>query len=189
MAMLLGKIATGAGAMRTPCRQQGQAYFGRMCLKTRTLAGITSSCSQISSPMRSSAVPSRAQIFSCSGMSWTISTRGSCALSFLRPRLPRSCAGIVIVSRRAAMASDSASISLKSHRWSAEISTAARFSEERPKSCAFSQRFSSSRSLMRSSRASRLASSAASRTLIASTSIGVGALEALDVTAQDYTAP
>jgi len=30
VAMLLGKIATGGEAIRTPCRQQGQAYFGRI---------------------------------------------------------------------------------------------------------------------------------------------------------------
>jgi len=42
---------------------------------------------------------------------------------------------------------------------------------------------------MRSSRAARLASSVASRAVIASTSIGVGALEALEVAAQDYIAP
>jgi hypothetical protein len=47
--------------------------------------------------MRSSTVPSAAQTFWSSARSWTTSTRVSAADSFLRPPLPRLCAGIVML--------------------------------------------------------------------------------------------
>ena len=76
--------------------QHGQAYLGRICRRTCTLAGMNSSCSQISSPMRSSLVPSCVQIFWLSAMSCMIWTRGKLAASFLRPRLRRSWDGTLI---------------------------------------------------------------------------------------------
>jgi hypothetical protein len=51
---------------------------------TRTCAGLKSSCSEISSPMRSSAVPSLAQTWWACALSWTISTGGQAADSFVR---------------------------------------------------------------------------------------------------------
>ena len=86
VARLLGSNFRGTGAIATPVWQQGQAYLGRMLRITRTSAGLKSSCSEISSPMRSSAVPSVAQIFSSGGRSCTTSTRGSSVPSFLRAR-------------------------------------------------------------------------------------------------------
>jgi hypothetical protein len=61
-------------------------------------------------------------------------------------------AGIVIEGGADSAARASASASLNSHAWPGARSSCADFSEERRKSCAFSQRFSSSSSLMRASR-------------------------------------
>ena len=96
MARLFGSSCCGTGAIATRSWQHGQAYFGRMCRITRTWAGLKSSCSETSSPMRTIAVPSAPQRFSSSERSWTTSTRGSVAAIFLRPPRARSCAGIVI---------------------------------------------------------------------------------------------
>ena len=97
-ARLFGMGCGGKSAVTRCCSQHGQAYFFRTCLSTRIVAGTISNCSDVSSPMQFSGVPSCGQILSVCGISCTISTRGKSAGNARRPRLARSCAGTSIVS-------------------------------------------------------------------------------------------
>lgn len=95
--MLLGSSCFTAGAIRTAGfssspepSQTRQAYLGRTCRRTRTWAGMISSFSQTSCPMRFNCAP-QPQLFSLSAISWIHSTRGRSAGSGLRPCLARVC--------------------------------------------------------------------------------------------------
>lgn len=73
------------------CPHPQGPYFFRMCLWTSIVAGIISSSSLCSLPMQGKGLPQQAQVFSSSGRSWMISTRGRSSGSGFRPRFRRTC--------------------------------------------------------------------------------------------------
>jgi hypothetical protein len=85
--MDLGIICFGDGAIFTTGPSVSspshclQVYLGRICFITRITAGITSSFSELSSPIRSR-VALEPQAFSASSMSCTTSTLGKAAGNF-----------------------------------------------------------------------------------------------------------
>src|SRR5437667_6920854 len=81
--MPLSISRSGAGACVTSPAQARQAYLGRRVTITFSCAGITSSRSETSSPMRCLRPPRQAQVLSSTSM--TISSRGRCTGS--APRL------------------------------------------------------------------------------------------------------
>ena len=68
---------SGAGACTTSPAQAAQAYLGRRVTITLNCAGITSSRSATSSPIRCLRPPQHAQVLSATSM--TISSRGRCS--------------------------------------------------------------------------------------------------------------
>ncbi len=135
-ARLFGIGCGGSGAVWMPVRQALQAYLGRTWRSTRSLAGMNSSCSETSSPMRSSAVPSSAQTFFSSGRSWRISTRGIQSGSGLRPRFLRLCAS----TRMEASSSSPASSAVLSASLNRRICSSLLCSLFRPKRWCLSRR-------------------------------------------------